>query len=240
MRAWTSFLIRGSLAASVLAAAAAGVAQDRRTVWDGVFNVEQAERGRLEFELYCTDCHQDLTNASDNTEFLRNWGEDNLVSLFDVVRESMPDNDPGSLTDAAYVDILAYLLDGNGFPAGDDELVIAELPAIRVEAADGPGEVPDASLVTISGCLSESDGRWMVSQATAPARTRDPSASSDEDLEAMIDAPLGVGTFELIYVFPAPRDRVGHRVEAKGFLIRDADPDQINTSSVATIAAECP
>ena len=34
----------------------------------------------------------------------------------------MPENNPGSLTDQEYVDVIAYMLSFNGMPAGDDEL----------------------------------------------------------------------------------------------------------------------
>ncbi len=35
----------------------------------------------------------------------------------------MPDSAPGALTDRQYVDIVAYILKENSYPAGKDELV---------------------------------------------------------------------------------------------------------------------
>ncbi|HXJ18213.1 MAG TPA: cytochrome c, partial [Candidatus Polarisedimenticolia bacterium] len=42
--------------------------------------------------------------------------------LFDTTRNTMPMNQPDSLTAKQYVDLVAYLLQANGFPAGKDEL----------------------------------------------------------------------------------------------------------------------
>jgi hypothetical protein len=43
----------------------------------------------------------------------------------------MPADDPASLEDRRYLDILAYLIQANGFPAGSRELTAAGLPHVR-------------------------------------------------------------------------------------------------------------
>jgi hypothetical protein len=171
--------------------------------------------------------------------FLEDWGEDYLVSLFDRLRRTMPARDPGSLPDSAYLDLVTFMLDTNGFPAGTGELTLEMLPNVRVEGRDGPGQVPDFSLVEVVGCLRPEDGQWHLERATELVRTRNPASSTRAELELLDLRSLGADTYELIYIFPAPDPFAGHKIEVKGFLIRDNDPAQINVSSLASIAGSC-
>ena len=52
-------------------------------------------------------------------------------------------------------------------------------------------------------------------------------------------APLGTQTFRLLNVYPRPDPYKGHKVEAKGFLIRDPGGNRINVTSVQTLASGC-
>ena len=76
-------------------------AQTSRSVWDGVYTREQATRGALTSGL-CTQCHGDsfqgdpappLTGA----DFLAKWDGRSVGDLFELIRQTMPDDDPGSL-----------------------------------------------------------------------------------------------------------------------------------------------
>ena len=42
--------------------------------------------------------------------------------VFNIVAHNMPATRPGSLEDDEYVKIMAYILEKNGYPAGDQEL----------------------------------------------------------------------------------------------------------------------
>jgi len=217
---------------------------DRLTVWSGIYTEEQAARGADRFNESCISCHGSGTSgapalSTSGDVFLENWGEDYLASLFDRLRTTMPARAPGSLPDSAYVDLVTFMLESNGFPAGAGELTLEMLPNIRVEGRDGPGPVPDFSLVAVVGCLRPADGRWLLERATDLVRTRNPSSSAPEALELLDLRPLGTHTYELIYIFPAPVAFAGHKLEAKGFLIRDNEPAQINVTSFASIAGSC-
>ena len=108
-------------------------AGDRASIWDGVFTAEQAARGELAYGT-CTRCHgRRLTGAADDPDmksapplarasFLRNWGGRTLATLFEYTRATMPQNNPGSLSDQEYIDIIAYMLSVSQAPAGDAEL----------------------------------------------------------------------------------------------------------------------
>jgi hypothetical protein len=56
--------------------------------------------------------------------FAARWADNNLTAddLHYIVRTLMPQGAPGSLCEAAYVDLVAFLLQANGYPAGDEPL----------------------------------------------------------------------------------------------------------------------
>jgi S-disulfanyl-L-cysteine oxidoreductase SoxD len=102
--------------------------QGTRTVWDGVYNEAQAKRGEALFVDACSNCHgrtlegQDMTPALTGGAFMSNWDGLSIGDLADRIRSSMPFDRPGSLSRQDNVDIVAYILRFNQFPAGKDEL----------------------------------------------------------------------------------------------------------------------
>ncbi len=103
-----------------------------RSVRDGVFSEEQAERGRRTFVKECEECHQ-LDQFTDPF-FIRSWSGDTLDALFDQIRTAMPENSPGKLSPPLYADLVAYLLTLSGFPAGEGEITPDNgLEMIRIE-----------------------------------------------------------------------------------------------------------
>jgi mono/diheme cytochrome c family protein len=106
-------------------------AQANRTVWDGVYTVPQAERGKFDYMESCAQCHgEDLSGGGDAVMDpppplkVENFGvgRRDLGNLYDFMRAQMPGNAPGSLPRAVYADILAYLLRENSYPPGSVEL----------------------------------------------------------------------------------------------------------------------
>jgi mono/diheme cytochrome c family protein len=90
----------------------------RRSVADGVFTQEQAQRGETTFRSTCAACHTlgDFTGEV----FLKRWST--VGSLFEVVSTTMPQDLPGTLSAQQYAELLAYILSRNNFPAGSTEL----------------------------------------------------------------------------------------------------------------------
>jgi S-disulfanyl-L-cysteine oxidoreductase SoxD len=82
----------------------------------GLYSEAQAQRGLEVFTKVCSECHEveDLTNA----DFRANWNGTTLYELFDNIRTTMPDENPGTLTPQQYVDVTAYVLQLNKLPAG--------------------------------------------------------------------------------------------------------------------------
>jgi quinoprotein glucose dehydrogenase len=100
-----------------------------RTVSDGAYTDAQAARGKAAYEAQCSFCHlSDLTGQGfapglvDDT-FKARWQDGNLGDLFSIVKITMPQDKPDSMKPEEYADVVAYLLQANKFPAGQQELV---------------------------------------------------------------------------------------------------------------------
>jgi mono/diheme cytochrome c family protein len=84
------------------------------------FTVRQADRGQYDFGAVCGDCHSTSEFRGDN--FLYKWRRRTAWDFYKLITTTMPENAPGSLSDEQYVDVIAYILQMNGFEAGAGEL----------------------------------------------------------------------------------------------------------------------
>ena len=135
-------LLCGCIALWIAAAAVAGVHAQApaRTVWDGVYTAEQAARGAKVFEARCASCHgADMTGGPGipglaGIEFTAGWNNMPAWAVFDLMKGSMPADNPGGLSDVQYAELLAAMFQANEFPAGMTELSAerAELESIRI------------------------------------------------------------------------------------------------------------
>jgi mono/diheme cytochrome c family protein len=91
-----------------------------RSSMSGVYNEAQATRGRETYAYNCQSCHTPSSHTS--PAFVTAWNGRPLLDLFGFIRENMPQNDPGILSAKEYAQVLAYLLQMNGMPAGPEEL----------------------------------------------------------------------------------------------------------------------
>ena len=220
-----------------------------RTVWDGVYTAAQAARGKAEYELYCVGCHGlNLEGFEGPTlvgpGFLRNWLEDNVNSLFMRLHTSMPADAPGSLPAQTSADITSYLLQANAFPPGSEEELTPDpaiLSVIQIQGKDGPGSVPNFSLVLVVGCLEQrSDGEWMVVNATEPVRARDSVPASGAAGPDASAPPLGALTFYLMdAAYAQPEPLKGQTVEVRGLLIREPGEPRLNVTSIQSLGSSC-
>ena len=51
--------------------------------------------------------------------FLAQWENKHVGAFFTRIQTTMPEDEPGSLSENEALDIIAYVLQTNGFPAGD-------------------------------------------------------------------------------------------------------------------------
>jgi mono/diheme cytochrome c family protein len=214
-----------------------------KTVWDGVYAVEQAARGREVYDKICAECHStgEAPNLLGNA-FLRRWFEETLDVPFTKMRTSMPDDAPGSLAIDMYVDVLSYMLEAGGLPPGKESLPsdVDRLSAIKVVTRpDSGGTVPNFSLVQVVGCLAQdADGAWSLTDGTTPVRTREPG-NSPADVHALASSALGAETFNLLAVLQEHRNLKGHKVQAKGLLMRNPKGDSLNLTAMQSVSETC-
>jgi mono/diheme cytochrome c family protein len=226
-------------------------AQDRKTVLDGVYNPAQASRGKSQFETHCVTCHKDdLTGdvgpALVGAAFNKKWNLQTVNQLFTEVKTRMPDNEPGSLKDETYLDIVTYILQTNKFPAGEEELAVNAdvlgniLITTKGGKAAAPTEVTTGSLVQVVGCLTQGpDASWSLTNASVPVRTENPDPSTAGQLTKLDAVPLGAQNIRLLNVFTALDSHKGHKMEGKGFLVKDPSGDRITVVALEMIAPGC-
>ena len=109
----------------------------------GLYTEEQAARGEDQYYNACAVCHLESLGGSFYASpltgdlFMDVWSDQSLDDLYNRTRLTMPADAPGSLSRQAYIDIVAYMLKVNQFPAGTQELKAEPdvLKAIRIGVA---------------------------------------------------------------------------------------------------------
>jgi mono/diheme cytochrome c family protein len=119
-------VLAGGFAAN--AALAADATPAGKAAGDGIFTTDQSKRGEAVYNANCAMCHQpDLGGKEPVPElagdkFMSHWLNHPVGELFTRVSTTMPQGKPGSLTKDQYVDVIAFLIDANGFKSGSTEL----------------------------------------------------------------------------------------------------------------------
>ena len=235
------------------AASAAGHAAQEggqpRTVWDGIYTVEQAQRGQVLFTTRCGHCHAEDLGGGEGPALLgdgfrRNWFERTVQSLFTHIQTAMPSDEPGSLSGDEVAALIGFVLSANGMPAGSDLLESEPnlLASILIVGKDGPGPVPNFSLVQVVGCLSSGpESEWVLTRGTEPVRPPDGGGSvGAAEARALAGVPLGTQAFGLMdaaYWRPEPLE--GHKVVVQGLLIRQEEQVRINVTTLTGTGASC-
>ena len=93
----------------------------------GPFTAAQATAGRQAYEANCAACHgSDLggTPPLAGEGFIGGWRTRTTRDLTGLIRTTMPSDNPGGLSETAYVNIAAYILQYNGIAPGTTPLTI--------------------------------------------------------------------------------------------------------------------
>jgi S-disulfanyl-L-cysteine oxidoreductase SoxD len=215
-------------------------------IWTGVYSKPQAERGKVRFLSDCATCHNfDLQGqgtrgpALTGAPFMTNWDTQELKSLFAKIQR-MPLNNPASLPDAVYMDIMTYILQVNAFPEGDRDLSAEALEGIHIVRKDTGKLVTNFAIVEMVGCLTQRpDNRWVLTSAGEPVVSRDQPLTSDE-LKKAAAKPLGHDQFLLVSVLAfKPNAYQGHKVSAKGLFYKAPSENRLNVTSLQPVAPSC-
>lgn len=122
IRLTRALLVLGAVAG--VAGALVAQAPGERSVWAGVYDEDQATRGKAAYAENCASCHGaalsgiDVAPPLSGAGFLGNWNGTSAADLFTRIKTTMPLTAPGSLSGRTVSDIEAYLFQANGFPSG--------------------------------------------------------------------------------------------------------------------------
>lgn len=101
------------------------------------FSAAQVERGRTRFDAVCAECH--AASEFRGTNFRFEWRRRTAWDFYRTVSTTMPEDAPGSLADTEYVDVIAWILEMNGFEAGPAELPATETALDQFVMDGAPG-----------------------------------------------------------------------------------------------------
>jgi hypothetical protein len=232
-----------SLVFALGAASSVGALQQEGTASrTGVFTTAQADRGRSAFQKNCSACHGPTLGGAEGPAlvgdvFWQKWEGQTVDDLVRYVKTRMPEDDADSVADDVKLDIVALILDSNGFPAGPDELKSSSAGmAARIVGANGPQAPRNGALVAVVGCLAAEGAGWVLTESTAPVLTTLDAPAQRKNLD---QAPSKHLTFGLLSVFPSPEANRGKRVRAIGLLAKSPDRDRINVVSLEVVAPTC-
>ena len=217
--------------------------QAGKTVWDGVYSDAQAARGRTAYQQHCAECHGASLEGGEavalkGDRFNLSWKESTVDKLFKQISTNMPMSEDGSLAGTlargTYVDLVALVLQNNGFPAGSAELTPESAAGVAIVAKSGPGELPpSASPQALAGQTRTGPRAWKVTRGRKPVRAG--------PLETKLDgsATLGDREFPLLFVLTNLDKLENNRVLVTGRLEGEAGAKGINVSTVSSQGASC-
>jgi S-disulfanyl-L-cysteine oxidoreductase SoxD len=120
---------------------------DTRSIWSGVYTSDQADRGKAIYLETCAGCHgagllgSDEVTPLEGPHFMSDWDTQTVADLVARIHNTMPLDNPGSVSNVNATDLAAFLLQSNDIPAGSVEL--SENPGFQAQiriSMVNPGE----------------------------------------------------------------------------------------------------
>jgi mono/diheme cytochrome c family protein len=105
----------------------------------GTYTAAQAAAGAKLYDANCSACHGATMRgpagpALIGDAFTAQWTNEPVSDMYGLMSKNMPLGNPGSLKPAEYLEITAYLLQKNKYPAGPLPLTQAKLKSIKIVA----------------------------------------------------------------------------------------------------------
>jgi len=123
--------------ANAVGAAATGV-QTKKTTNDGVYTKEQADGAKAQYDKICAECHPFTVAAKKKPKdkplgedpFFEEWTGRPLSELVTLIHLTMPDDGSADVSEDDATNLVAYVLQQNGFAPGSAPLSKDSLTAI--------------------------------------------------------------------------------------------------------------
>lgn len=125
------------MSALALAVAPAATAE-QKTTNDGIYSKAQADAAKPRFDKLCAECHA-FTVAAKKQEkdlplgdepFLKKWEGRGLEELATIIVTTMPNDGSAVVNDEETLNLLAYILQRNGYAAGAAPLTKESVTAV--------------------------------------------------------------------------------------------------------------
>jgi hypothetical protein len=136
---WGGVIALSVVVCSVLASASAlWAAAGQKTTNDGIYSKAQADAAKPQFDKLCAECHA-FTVAAKKQEkdlplgdepFLKKWEGRSLDELLTLIVTTMPNDGSAVINDEEGLNLLAYVLQQNGFVPGKTPLDKAGAAAV--------------------------------------------------------------------------------------------------------------
>jgi mono/diheme cytochrome c family protein len=143
------FLRRPLVLIALMLAGGMGFAVPAASQAHGDYTSTQAMHGARVFSNHCAACHgaelQGQTGpalAGSSFGGLLQYSKMSSSQLFEFISTQMPKDAPGSLSTQQYLDVLAFILSKNGYPAGDDALSRSSLDQVKLLPYPGASKPP--------------------------------------------------------------------------------------------------
>lgn len=112
----------------------------QKTTNDGVYTKAQADGAKAQFDKICAECHAFTVAAKKQAAdlplgdepFLKKWEGKAIDELVSVIVLTMPNDGSAVVSDAEALNLMAYVLQQNGMPAGAAPLTKESASAILV------------------------------------------------------------------------------------------------------------
>ncbi len=192
------------------------------------FTQEQAEGGKQVYQGQgqCASCHgktlQGISGpALSGPRFQQNWSANTVSDLHYIISTAMPLTAPGSLTNKQYLDVVAYILQENGFePTGTS--ISADNMKIAMLAQMPQKTKRDSMHNAVSAPPAQKAASAQPATAPTPARTLSLTGPTQEELNG---ADQSTDSW-LMY----NKGYMGQRYSAL---------EQVNTGNVGNLQRQC-
>jgi cytochrome c5 len=118
------------IAGAAVAAAAQSGGSAPQTTRDKVYSKAQAARGGATYETLCAACHDPARAATVKKpgpplvgeKFFAEWQDRTLGGLMETTLLTMPNDGSAVLSESETADVIAHILQANGYPDGPADL----------------------------------------------------------------------------------------------------------------------